>query len=350
MGRYIYTHIKQYLLIHFLLYDLMNLLMKCILATFAAPSKGMPSPHVLGFSTKSALHASLCAPQNTPFSKLASSSYKLPAQSLAKSLQLYRAHQASTNKITSSNVFGDKVIKAIVMKRPATLEKLQSISGIGHKRILKYGIDILQLIFLHRKKIKKLAKKAVLKKSTGNSASAKVPKRPRPRPRPKPTQPRPYGPRCASPTYQETTGKELAASAKVEEKPASVYILELENGRVYVGTSKDVERRISQHINGCGAAFTRTFKPTGKILPRLGNVSGSGDAAERDETLRYMYLKGMLFVRGWKYTQLELSVKDYEDAESNIRELYDLCRRCGGKGHFVSQCRCTRDRFGDLIN
>ncbi len=324
--------------------------MKFILATFAAPSKGMPSPRVSSYSTKSILRSSLCPTLNTPFSKLTSSSYNFPAQSLAKSLKVYREHQAKMNKITSSNVFGDKVIQAIVMKRPETLEKLQSISGIGHKRILKYGIDILQLIFLHRKKIKKLAKRKVLKSSKGNNTPVKLPKRPRPRPRPKPTQPRPYGPRCASPTYQETTGKELAASAKVEEKPASVYILELENGRVYVGTSKDVERRISQHINGCGAAFTRTFKPTGKLLPRLGNVSGNGDAAERDETLRYMYLKGMLFVRGWKYTQLELSVKDYEDAESNIRELYDLCRRCGGKGHFMSQCRCTRDRFGDLIN
>ena len=65
-----------------------------------------------------------------------------------------------------------------------------------------------------------------------------------------------------------------------------MYILELEQGRVYIGTSGDVEKRVAQHFAGGGAAFTRVFKPTGMRLPRLGNVTGNGDAAERDETLR----------------------------------------------------------------
>jgi hypothetical protein len=34
------------------------------------------------------------------------------------------------------------------------------------------------------------------------------------------------------------------------------------------------------------------------------------------------------------------------DAEANIRELVDLCRRCGHKGHFVGQCRAGLDRHG----
>jgi predicted GIY-YIG superfamily endonuclease len=150
---------------------------------------------------------------------------------------------------------------------------------------------------------------------------------------------------CTKPAYQEIINKNKLTS----NKDPSVYILELENGRVYVGTSQNVPRRIAQHTSGSGAAFTRFFRPTGKRLPRLGNVSGAGDAAERDETLRYMDLRGILFVRGWKFTQLEMSEQDYKEAESNIRELFNLCRRCGAKGHFISQCKCTRDRFGDLI-
>ena len=142
---------------------------------------------------------------------------------------------------------------------------------------------------------------------------------------------------------------QASAQAKENGKKSSVYILQLEDDRIYVGTSQDVERRVLQHVSGKGAAFTRKFKPTGVRLPRLGNVRGDGDAAERDETLRYMYLKGIDMVRGWKYTQVEMSSADALEAESNIRELFNLCRRCGGKGHFVGQCRCTMNRLGTYV-
>jgi hypothetical protein len=125
-----------------------------------------------------------------------------------------------------------------------------------------------------------------------------------------------------------------------------VYILELEGGRVYVGSSKNVQRRIQQHRAGTGSAFTRAYRPTGTLLPRLGNVQGDGDAAERDETLRYMFLRGIPLVRGWKFTQVIMPFKDFDEAESNIRELFDLCRRCGRTGHYITNCPATVDRWG----
>ena len=126
----------------------------------------------------------------------------------------------------------------------------------------------------------------------------------------------------------------------------TVYILELEYGRVYVGCSKYVDQRIAQHMTGFGSAFTRMFKPTGRRLPRLGNVVGDGDAPERDETLRYMLQRGVRLVRGWRYTLPYLTDADRSDAEANIRELGDLCRRCGHAGHFVADCRMAEDRLG----
>lgn len=104
-----------------------------------------------------------------------------------------------------------------------------------------------------------------------------------------------------------------------------------------------------QHMSGTGSAFTKAFKPTGNMLPRLGNVQGMGDAAERDETLRYMFLRGIHNVRGWRYTTVELSPEMVNDAECNIRELYDLCRRCGGANHFIGGCRYEFDRLGRKI-
>jgi predicted GIY-YIG superfamily endonuclease len=125
-----------------------------------------------------------------------------------------------------------------------------------------------------------------------------------------------------------------------------VYILELEEGRVYVGSSRNLDRRIDQHKGGFGSAFTKVYRPTGVRLPRLGNISGDGDAAERDETLRYMYQRGIPFVRGWKFTQVAMPPEEFEEAEANIRELFELCRKCGYKGHFITQCKATFDRWG----
>lgn len=78
-------------------------------------------------------------------------------------------------------------------------------------------------------------------------------------------------------------------------------------------------------------------------------MCGCGDAAERDETLRYMFLRGIHNVRGWRYTTVELSDAMVEDAECNIRELFDLCRRCGGGNHFMGSCRFEFDRLGRRI-
>lgn len=129
-----------------------------------------------------------------------------------------------------------------------------------------------------------------------------------------------------------------------------VYVLELAKGRVYVGRTSDWRRRVAQHMNGKGSAFTQAFPPTGVLLPRLGRVSGSAEAAERDETLRYMHLRGIDLVRGWKYTRVVMSDDERQDAEENIRELFDFCRRCGCPGHFVSQCRASVDRLGRPLN
>ena len=129
----------------------------------------------------------------------------------------------------------------------------------------------------------------------------------------------------------------------------TVYILELEHGRVYVGCSRHVDQRIAQHLSGLGSAFTRMFKPTGVRLPRLGNMSGNGDGPERDETLRYMVQRGIRLVRGWKYALVDMPDADFADAEANIRELSDLCRRCGHAGHFVADCRMAYDRLGNKL-
>ncbi len=48
----------------------------------------------------------------------------------------------------------------------------------------------------------------------------------------------------------------------------------------------------------------------------------------------------------WKYTRVHMPEEEVQDAEGNIRELFDLCRRCGHPGHFITQCKANFDRLG----
>jgi hypothetical protein len=97
---------------------------------------------------------------------------------------------------------------------------------------------------------------------------------------------------------------------------SEVYVLELKQNKVYVGVSDDVERSIQEHLEGDGCAFTRAYETTGTLLPRLGSVSGSISAQHRDETLRYMLLRGIENVRGWKYMGVELP--DVNEAMADV--------------------------------
>ena len=102
-------------------------------------------------------------------------------------------------------------------------------------------------------------------------------------------------------------------------------------------------------MDGLGARFTKRFKPTGRLLPRLGTLQGAGDGPERDETLRQMDKIGPAQVRGWKFCSAKLTAADLREIEHNIRELKDLCRKCGHAGHFAGYCKSRVDRHGKKL-
>ena len=300
---------------------------------------------------------------------------KLPT--LIDALKHYRTEQAYLRAVPPCAVFSNKMLLSIVSKRPTTMESLLGMKGIGPTRGERYGKDIVRLVNLDSrvKRInpsrvqptrKKESKKRIVKGKVGTlrdkaihkkANSAKKPvKRPRiaskraeaPNPRSKIVTSRFFpSPEVEIPAPKLTPNvmpPRLPLSPK-----ASVYILELEDGRVYVGSSRDVPRRIVQHSVGSGSAYTRIYQPTGVQLPRLGNVEGDGDAAERDETLRYMMLRGIPYVRGWKFCRVDMTPEEFDEAESNIGELFDLCRKCGYKGHFCTHCKATFDRLGNPV-
>lgn len=240
---------------------------------------------------------------------------------LLSHLRNYRQTRAVADGIPIYCVFGDTVMRAIGQTPPASLSDLKAIRGMTEEKCAKYGSDILSIV-----------------RSCGGLHA--------------PANPAPVSGSVVllSPWRKARGSYYPRRSAALPSRPPApgegIYVLELAQGRVYVGRTSDMKRRVGQHMTGKGSAFTQAFPPTGVLLPRLGQVRGSDEAAERDETLRYMFLRGIPLVRGWKYTRVCMSEQEQQDAEDNIRELFDLCRRCGHPGHFITRCRASFDRNG----
>ena len=257
---------------------------------------------------------------------------------LLSHLKEYRQLRSVADKTPLYSVFGDTVMRSIMHTRPATQQAIAQIRGLSLEKCELYGEDILRIVRSTRENPAAMtrAPPPVVVRHHHHPQYHKnqlASKRCQPHPR----------------LLDAARNGVAAASQRVRAIPVGkegIYVLELAQGRVYVGHSSDMKRRLQQHMSGQGAAFTKAFPPTGVLLPRLGMVTGSFEAAERDETLRYMFLRGIPMVRGWKYTRVYMADDEQQDAEENIRELFDLCRRCGHPGHFITQCKATFDRNG----
>ena len=80
-----------------------------------------------------------------------------------------------------------------------------------------------------------------------------------------------------------------------------VYVLELEGGNYYVGTSGTLPNRLHQHFVGDGSLWTKAHKPIKVVEICLGDK-----AIEKEKTLEWMKLKGFEKVRGWCWCSLKL--------------------------------------------
>jgi predicted GIY-YIG superfamily endonuclease len=141
------------------------------------------------------------------------------------------------------------------------------------------------------------------------------------------------GVKIHNPTAYAKTGAPMYKSrvSKTDiNAPTSIYKLNLESGKKYIGKTKDIDRRMDQHFSGGGAEVTKKFKPIdGEIIDECPGFFS--DKAEQKHTDKNIKKYGYNNVRGGKYV--------------NSKTLHDsgkkktiTCFKCGKTGHYANQC------------
>lgn len=113
-----------------------------------------------------------------------------------------------------------------------------------------------------------------------------------------------------------------------------VYILQLEGGRYYVGSSNSPYKRINQHFNNEGTTWTKIHKPIEivEIIPNCDNYD------EDKYTKIYMDKYGIDKVRGGSYCTMNLDKNTLKHLEREKRHCKNKCYKCGESGHYADVC------------
>jgi hypothetical protein len=118
----------------------------------------------------------------------------------------------------------------------------------------------------------------------------------------------------------------------------SIYVLKLENNKFYVGKSNNPIKRLEQHINNSGSAWTNQNKPI-NIIELIPNCD---DFDEDKFTIKYMKQYGIDNVRGGSFCQVELDEENINTINKMINGSTDKCYNCVSN-HVENNCNKCSD-------
>jgi hypothetical protein len=117
----------------------------------------------------------------------------------------------------------------------------------------------------------------------------------------------------------------------------TIYIIELENSKFYVGRTYHVNNRILEHFNECGSVWTKLHHPK-CIIEQHDNC----DVFDEDKyVIKFMAEYGIDNVRGGTFSRIELDEHEKYVLQKMIDNSLDKCFRCGLK-HFISDCKYAK--------
>ena len=114
----------------------------------------------------------------------------------------------------------------------------------------------------------------------------------------------------------------------------TIYILCLTNNKYYIGKTNNPQKRILNHFQQQGSAWTKKYKPIS-----VEKVINNADDFDEDKwTIIYMKIYGIDNVRGGSFCSIKLSKSNKQTLQRMITGSSDCCYKCGQSGHYIRRC------------
>lgn len=114
-----------------------------------------------------------------------------------------------------------------------------------------------------------------------------------------------------------------------------IYVLELEQGKYYIGKTTNPSFRLENHFNSNGSVWTKKYKPI-KLFELIPNCD---DYDEDKHTIKYMERFGINNVRGGSFCEIKLNENNIVTLNKMLKTASDQCYICGKNDHFASDCK-----------